>query len=410
MVLPAPDGPTMAVSPSAGMRAEKPATMGRPPSPSTPTFRYSNRSPMGPSFSSGTSRPADNLGPIMPEEISVTLPDGSVRSLPAGATAGDLAASIGRGLAKAAVAATVDGRQADLTTPLADGATVAIITSNTDEGRYVLRHSTAHVMAQAVTDLWPGAKYAIGPAIEDGFYYDFDLPGGAHFTATTSSRIEARMREIIAEDQPFVREELPEGRGVARFATSRSSSRSSRASTRRVAPRARGQASTYKNADGSSSTCAGARTSDTPGAIWARSSSCGSAGAYWRGDERNRDQLQRIYGTAWESAKALDEHLQRLEEAEKPRPPQARHRARPVPLPARDRWRSAGLPSQGRPHPQADGGLLPGGARGGRLRVRLHPHLAKSTLFETSRATSAGTRTACTPRWRWRGPPTTPSP
>src|SRR6185295_1075745 len=104
----------------------------------------------------------------MPEEISVTLPDGSPRTLPQGATAGDLAASIGRGLAKAAVAATVDGRQVDLTTPLPDGATVAIITSNTDEGRYVLRHSTAHVMAQAVTDLFPGAKYAIGPPIEDG--------------------------------------------------------------------------------------------------------------------------------------------------------------------------------------------------------------------------------------------------
>ena len=154
----------------------------------------------------------------MPEEISVKLPDGSARTLREGATAADLAASIGRGLAKAAVAATVDGRQADLTTPLPDGATVAIITSNTDEGRYVLRHSTAHVMAQAVTDLFPGAKYAIGPAIEDGFYYDFALPGEAHFTDDDLVRIEARMREIVAEDQPFVREELSREEGLARFA------------------------------------------------------------------------------------------------------------------------------------------------------------------------------------------------
>jgi len=151
-------------------------------------------------------------------QMSVTLPDGSVRSLPEGATAAQLAASIGRGLAKAAVAATIDGRQVDLSAPLSEGATVAIVTADTDEGRYVLRHSTAHVMAQAVTDLFPGAKYAIGPAIEDGFYYDFSLPGGASFSEDDLARIEARMRAIVAEDQPFVREELSREEGLARFA------------------------------------------------------------------------------------------------------------------------------------------------------------------------------------------------
>src|SRR5687767_2629911 len=139
--------------------------------------------------------------------ITVTLPDGSSRELDEGATAADLAASIGRGLAKAAIAAVVDGRETDLTVPLPDGATVAIVTTNTEQGRHVLRHSTAHVMAQAVTQLWPGAKFAIGPPIENGFYYDFELPGGATFSEADLERIEERMREIVSADQRFVREE-----------------------------------------------------------------------------------------------------------------------------------------------------------------------------------------------------------
>src|SRR6202035_5818929 len=94
----------------------------------------------------------------------------------------DLAEAIGPGLARAAVAVEVNGNPRDLTAPLPDGAQVAIITAGTEAGRHILRHSTAHVLAQAVTDLWPGAHYAIGPPIEDGFYYDFELPGGQHFS------------------------------------------------------------------------------------------------------------------------------------------------------------------------------------------------------------------------------------
>src|SRR5438309_9536967 len=151
-------------------------------------------------------------------DITVTLPDGSSRSLPQGSTAADLASSIGRGLAKAAVAATVDGREVDLGSPLPDGANVSVVTADSEEGRYVLRHSTAHVLAQAVCDLFPGAKYAIGPPIADGFYYDFELPGGAHFSEDDLERIEARMREIVGEDQPFVRQELSKDEGLALFA------------------------------------------------------------------------------------------------------------------------------------------------------------------------------------------------
>ena len=140
--------------------------------------------------------------------ITISLPDGSSREYPAGSTAFDVASSIGSRLAKAAVAATIDGTETDLTTPVPDGSSVAVVTDNSDEGRHVLRHSTAHVMAQAVTQLFPGAKYTIGPAIENGFYYDFDLPDGQTFTEADLDRIADRMRKIIADDQPFVRSEV----------------------------------------------------------------------------------------------------------------------------------------------------------------------------------------------------------
>src|ERR1700691_518870 len=132
----------------------------------------------------------------MAQQITVYLPDGTARELPAGST--------GAGLAKAAVAIDVDGAPRDLTSALGNGARVAVITDATEAGRHVLRHSTAHVLAQAVTDLWPGARYAIGPPIEDGFYYDFELPGGQHFSEDDLGRIEERMRAIVAEEQPFV--------------------------------------------------------------------------------------------------------------------------------------------------------------------------------------------------------------
>jgi threonyl-tRNA synthetase len=245
-------------------------------------------------------------------EIEVTLPDGSARRLPEGSTGADLAASIGRGLAKAAVAATVDGAEVDLTTPLPAGSTVSIVTVTTDEGRAVLRHSTAHVLAQAVCDLFPGAKYAIGPPIKDGFYYDFELPGGVHFTDDDLARIETRMREIVAEDQPFVREELSRDEGLSRFAD-----QPFKVEIIEGVDPGEGAAdnvvSIYRN-DGWADLCRGPHvpsTSRLPAFKLMK-----VAGAYWRGDE-HRPMLQRIYGTAWESDKALGAHLNRLEEAEK---------------------------------------------------------------------------------------------
>jgi threonyl-tRNA synthetase len=140
-------------------------------------------------------------------DLEVHLPDGSTRTLSAGSSALDLAGAIGKRLAKDALAAEVNGELTDLHAVLPTGATVAIVTPTSDQGRDILRHSTAHVLAQAVTRLWPGAHYAIGPSIRDGFYYDFALPGGEHFTEDDLPRIEGAMRAIVAEDQPFIRAE-----------------------------------------------------------------------------------------------------------------------------------------------------------------------------------------------------------
>ncbi|MGH9103463.1 MAG: TGS domain-containing protein, partial [Acidimicrobiales bacterium] len=151
-------------------------------------------------------------------QVTVRLPDGASRTLPRGSTAGDLAVSLGREIARAAIAAVVDGSQVDLDAPLPDGAAVELVTDGSPAGRSVLRHSTAHVLAQAVLDLWPGAHFAIGPPIEDGFYYDFELPAGGRFSEEDLGRIEERMRAIVAEGQPFRREEHSVAQGLDLFA------------------------------------------------------------------------------------------------------------------------------------------------------------------------------------------------
>ena len=317
--------------------------------------------------------------------ITVYLPDDSPRQLPAGSTGGDLAATIGPGLARAAVAVDVDGQACDLLTELPDGAQVALITAGTEAGRHILRHSTAHVLAQAVTDLWPGAHYAIGPPIEDGFYYDFELPGGRHFSEDDLSRIEARMREIIAEDQPFSREEHTVKEGLELFAHQPYKVEIIRA----VDPadveegvRDRGgEVSAYRNTEGFVDLCRGPHVPST-GRLGAFKLTKVAA-AYWRGDER-RPQLQRIYGTAWESQAALDAHLRRLEEAER-----------------RDHRRLGAELDLFHFPPEIGGGLPVFHPKGGLIRKLMEdysraehekggyqfvwtPHLAKSTLYEIS--------------------------
>ena len=323
----------------------------------------------------------------MGEAITVTLPDGSQREYETGVTPADVAASIGKGLAKAALAAKADGEWIDLGRPLAGDTDLAIVTADSDDGRDVLRHSTAHVMAQAVTDLFPGARYAIGPPIEDGFYYDFELPDGAHFSEDDLERIEGRMREIVAADQPYVREELERAAANELFANQPykleiidkvDSEVASEVSEGEVI-------SVYRNprADRGDfvDLCRGPHVPSTKrlGAFKLMK----VAGAYWRGDE-HRPMLQRIYGTAWESKKALEDHLHRLEEAER-----RDHRKLGVEL---DLF---SFP------PEVGGGLPVFHPKGGLIRKLMEdysraeheaggysfvwtPHIAKSTLFEIS--------------------------
>jgi threonyl-tRNA synthetase len=316
----------------------------------------------------------------MSDLISVTLPDGSVRELPAGSTGADLATGIGRRLAKAAVAVTVDGHEVDLGAPLPDGAAVAVVTVDSPEGRKVLRHSTAHVLAQAVTDLWPGARFAIGPPIEDGFYYDFDLPGGAHFSEDDLERIEARMRQIVGEDQPFVREEHTIAEGLELF-----SDQPYKVEIIEGVDSSEGAGdgvvSAYRNTEHFVDLCRGPHVPSTSRLGHFKLQKV--AAAYWRGDE-HRPQLQRIYGTAWESAAALADHLHRLEEAER-----------------RDHRKLGAELDLFHFPPEIGGGLPVFHPKGGLIRKLMEdysraqheaagydfvntPHLAKSTLYEIS--------------------------
>ncbi len=250
--------------------------------------------------------------------MNVILPDGSERRVGASTTGRQLAESIGRRLGAAAVAIEVDGQLRDLDRPLHEGAKVRIVTGDSEEGRAVLRHSTAHVMAQAVTGLWPGARFAIGPAITDGFYYDFELPGGAHFSDSDLERIEARMAEIIAEGQPFVREEHTVAEGLELFADQPYKVEiiegvgGRDAETANEVEASAGVVTAYRNSEQFVDLCRGPHVPSTD--RLGHFKLMRVAGAYWRGDE-HRQQLQRIYGTAFESDKALAEHLRRLEEA-----------------------------------------------------------------------------------------------
>jgi len=251
-------------------------------------------------------------------EISITLPDGSARTLPDGATGMDLAADIGPGLAKAALVVEVDGEPHDLAAPLPDGAKIRFLTSRDPEALEHVRHSTAHVLAQAVLELWPGATFAGGPPIEDGFYYDFELPGGATFAEEDFERIDERMREIIAADQPFERFELPLVEAKALMADH--PYKQAFMDLAAAGDEADGEVSSgetisfYRNGDGFVDMCRGPHVPSTGKLGHFQLTRTG--GAYFRGSEEN-PMLQRIYAAAFGDKKALKEHLHRLEEAAK---------------------------------------------------------------------------------------------
>ena len=239
--------------------------------------------------------------------MNIVLPDGSVKELEEGATVADVAASIGAGLARAALAGIVNDTPVDLDAVVSDGDSVAIVTAKSDEGLELMRHSTAHLLAAALTDMYPGVKFGVGPAIENGFYYDIELPEGATVSPDDFAAIEARMAEIaksaaaitrrevtrdeareIFADQPLKLElidELPEDEAI----------------------------SVYQLGD-FTDLCRGPHVPDT-GKLGAYKLTK-VAGAYWKGDSDN-EMLTRIYGTAFFSKKGLEEYLHNLEEAEK---------------------------------------------------------------------------------------------
>ncbi|MDE0701757.1 MAG: threonine--tRNA ligase [Acidimicrobiaceae bacterium] len=262
----------------------------------------------------------------MGDLISVELLDGSKRKLGVGSSAADLAASISPRLASEALIAVVDGVEQDLNVALSDGSRVEIVTPQSETGLRTIRHSTAHVLAQAILDLYPGTQLAIGPPIEHGFYYDVELPDGQALTESDLERIEARMAEIVAEDQPFVRHELAAEEAEAFFADDLYKAE---IIERVVSGSATGEdagevadassISYYANGDINSAgtfrdMCTGPHVPSTGrlGAFKLQS----VAGAYWRGDV-SRPMLQRVYGTAWSSRKELKSHLQMLAEAAK---------------------------------------------------------------------------------------------
>lgn len=241
----------------------------------------------------------------MTNQIAITLPDGSVKHVPAGTTGRGLAAEIGARLANAAVAVRVNGDVRDLDRPLSESAAVTILKDGDADALPVLRHSAAHVLATAVRRLFPQAQIGFGPPIENGFYYDFDV--GRPFTPEDLERIEAAMREVVAVDYPFVREELSREEAARRF-------KDDPLKLERLAEIPDGEVISAYTDGPFTDLCRGPHV---PSTGWIKHFKLlHAAGAYWRGDSR-RPMLQRIYGTAWFSQQDLELYLSRLEEAEK---------------------------------------------------------------------------------------------
>ncbi|HUL04022.1 MAG TPA: threonine--tRNA ligase [Gemmatimonadales bacterium] len=240
-----------------------------------------------------------------PTEISVTLPDGSVRTLPSGATGADLARAIGPGLAKAALAIRVNGDVWDLSRPLPDGKKATIVTDKDPAALDVLRHSSAHVLATAVRQVFPQAKIGFGPPIEDGFYYDFEVP--TPFTPEDLERIEAKMREVVQADYPFVRDEVSRADAKRLFVDDP-------LKLERIDDLGPNEVISIYVDGPFVDLCRGPHVPST-GRI-KHFKLLHAAGAYWRGDSR-RQMLQRIYGTAWFTKEDLERYVHRLEEAAK---------------------------------------------------------------------------------------------
>ncbi|NWF36072.1 threonine--tRNA ligase [Mariprofundus sp. KV] len=239
--------------------------------------------------------------------MNIQLPDGSSRTLSEGATAYDLAADIGAGLARATIAATVNGKMVDVSHPLNDGDNVSLITEKSEEGLEIIRHSTSHLMAMAVQEVFPGAQVTIGPVIEDGFYYDFAYERA--FTPEDLKKIEEKMRQLCNQKLDISREEWDRDGAIEHF------ERIGEIYKAKLIGRipAGETVSMYKQGDWMD-LCRGPHVPNT--GILKHFKLMKVSGAYWEGNSEN-EQLHRIYGTAWASKGDLKDYLVRLEEAEK---------------------------------------------------------------------------------------------
>ena len=236
--------------------------------------------------------------------ISIHLPDGSSKTLTEGATVYDVAAAIGTGLAKAAIAGRVDGNLVDLAAPVPDGSRVEIVTEKSADALDIIRHSTSHLMAQAVKELFPEAKVTIGPAIENGFYYDFDVE--KPFSPEDLEKIERKMAELAKADLKIERQVMSKADAVKLF-----SSMGEEYKVELIEELPVETVSLYRQGD-FVDLCRGPHL---PSTTWSKAFKITSlAGAYWRGDEK-RKMLQRVYGTAFADKKELDAYLEKLEEA-----------------------------------------------------------------------------------------------
>lgn len=240
--------------------------------------------------------------------VSIKLPDSSVLSFDGQTSGAEIAAKIGPGLAKAALAVKVNGKLQDLATPITADADIDVITAKSPEGLDIIRHTCSHVMAQAVQELYPETQVTIGPAIENGFYYDFarETP----FTPADLEAIEKKMAEIVDRDEPIVREEKPRGEAIAFF-----KEKGEKYKVELIEDLPADAVISFYRQGGFIDLCRGPHLPST-GKVGKAFKLMKVAGAYWRGDS-SREQLQRIYGTAWADKKALDAYLVQLEEAEK---------------------------------------------------------------------------------------------
>ena len=240
--------------------------------------------------------------------INVTLKGGEIRQYEAGTTALDVAKALGSGLYKAACACKINGEPCDLRTALPDGCELAILTFDDAEGKHAFWHTASHIMAQAVKRLYPDVKLTIGPAIENGFYYDFDA--GEPLTPETLEKIEAEMKQIVKEALPLERFELSPNEAVKLM-----EAKNEPYKVELIGEHAgKGEPISFYRQGEFTELCAGPHLPDTGRVKAFKLTSC--TGAYWRGDAKNQ-MLQRIYGTAFPKQAALDEYLARMEEAKK---------------------------------------------------------------------------------------------